>query len=288
MNHFGKIVGAGLLATGLLSASPLGAAIHRQGCENPLDGVRVCWEATGESDAAVSPFSELHLMAVAYNRAGEMEVLTDYTRKLFQQLLPGNLTQRLHLEWDSALYLDQALELARERNWPTVLWISPREMRNSSAASPGLVDWEVHLIDGLGGQLLRTMRIRVESHPHIRKDDADNALTMAGGMAMTGMAFTNPVLTLGAVATAAALGGEGPPEAGISLDMMSSLAARQVMFLSQYSIEDLAPPPVVAPNSVMDTIAPPVEPTETVLAPGLTPAGGPEPRPRNWLEKLFD
>ncbi|MEO5369727.1 MAG: hypothetical protein H7833_06585 [Magnetococcus sp. DMHC-1] len=276
--RLGFILGSVLLLTGLQSA----ASVHRKGCEDPLEGVRVCWEATGEAGSGVAPFPEVHLMALAQDRAGEKEILTQQTRRVFEQLLPGNLAERLILEWDSALYLDQVLQQIQQKDWPVVLWIAPRTLRNSSAATPGVVDWDVHLIEGKKGKLIRTMRVRVESHPKIKKASRENGLTMGGALLLTGKLISNPLESGVAVATAMDLARESPPEAGQSLELMMQLAARQVMFLFQYPMEELLPPP--EKKTLLQTLNPF---NESRPATGLPPAAGVVPEPKGWNERLF-
>ncbi|MBF0424885.1 MAG: hypothetical protein HQL66_03585 [Magnetococcales bacterium] len=261
-----------LLGSLLLLATLRGeaTAIHRKGCEDPYEGVRVCWEATGEAGSGVAPYPEVHLLALAQERAGEKEVLAEFSRKVFEQMLPGNFAEHLVLEWDSALYLDQVLQKVQGRGWPLVLWIAPRVIRNSSAASPGVVDWEVQLIDGKHGKLIRTMRVRVESHPKVYKRSKENGTAMATALLMAGKIISNPLQSGVAVATAMDVAPSAPPEAGQPLEVMMQLAARQVMFLSQYPVEELLPPPPEK-KGLLQSLNPF---DNTPPAPGLPPAAG--------------
>ncbi|MBF0178291.1 MAG: hypothetical protein HQL63_15820 [Magnetococcales bacterium] len=270
------IVLAGALL--LLGARAEATSIHRKGCEDPMEGVRVCWEATGEAGSGVAPFPEVHLLALAQDRGGEKEVLAEFSRKVFAQMLPGNFAEHLFLEWDSALYLDQVLQQIRQRDWPAVLWIAPRTLRNSGAATPGVVDWEVQLIDGKSGKLIRTLRVRVESHPKIKKRSKENGMAMGGALLLAGKLISNPLESGVAVATAMELAQEAPPEAGQSLDLMMQLATRQVMFLFQYPVEELLPPP--AKESIIKALNPF---DNDPPAPGLPPAAGVAPGSRGWF-----
>ncbi|MEO5377884.1 MAG: hypothetical protein H7832_08915 [Magnetococcus sp. DMHC-6] len=216
--------------------------LYRQGCEFPMQGVEVCWEATGEEDAPISPYPQVHLLPIAREMAGQEEILTDYTRAVYQQLLPGNFSE--HLVWENrpAFYIEQAIKLAQYERWPILLWISPRTLRNSSAMSSGLVDLDVQLIKGGQGKLLRSMRIRVASKPQNKKWDVEAAAASGGLMILTGAALSSPLPAAAVVATSAANADTDPPVPGLSLDLLTQLAVRQIIFLSQYSMEDLQTP----------------------------------------------
>ncbi|MBF0311076.1 MAG: hypothetical protein HQL56_16295 [Magnetococcales bacterium] len=240
--------GLGLLACllGLRDASA--EAVHRRGCDYPLKGVSVCWEATGDPDLPFAPFKELHLLPVGWQRGGNEEILGDYTRTLYRQFLPGNLATDLIQEWRPAFTLEQAMALVRKEQWPAALWVVPRLLRESSATSSGVVDWELHFISGEKGvHPLRTMRVRVESLPEVKRTNKENVATLGGMALVTPLAITAPVQTLGALVAADALSKDKPPLAGQPLELLTELAARQVMQVVQYPMDELANRPVAGP-----------------------------------------
>lgn len=226
---------AGLFFSTTLTAT---AAVHRKGCEFPLKGVEVCWEATAGIGTDHAPFDELHLLPISRMIGGNEEVLVDYTRSIYRQMLPGSLAERLVPEWTPVYNLEEAMMSGQDWGWPAHMWISPRVMRNSSAMSPGLVDWDVYFF--AKDKLVRTLRIRVESKPN----QSDNSKEI---MAATGALLLSSANTTNLVASAAMLGAgsmakANPPEAGFSLEIMTELATRQVMFLAQFPIEQLNRP----------------------------------------------
>lgn len=237
------LITAGLVMTPLFAE----AAIHRKACENPFQGVSVCWEAIGTEDLEIKPLTKLHLLPIARQIAGQPEVLVDMSRAIFRQLLPGNLAEQLVSEWTPVYYLDQALEVSRNSSWPATLWISPRDMRNSSATSSGVLDLDVYLL--AKGQLLRTLRIRVESHPNQTSDGFERATVLGSTLATTSMITGSPIGTIAAMAGTYAMGQANPPEAGQSLELLTELATRQMLFLFQQPLENLpAPKSEVAGN----------------------------------------
>ncbi len=233
-----------LLATTLLLGgallTPAQAAIHRKACENPHKGMTVCWDLTGDEMLDVAPYAELHLLPIARQIAGQPEVLVEQSRAIFRQLLPGNLAERLIPEWTPAYYLEGALAISQNSGWPAVLWISPRELRASSPTSSGVLDWEVYLL--AKGRLLRTLRIRVESHPTVKHDGLERAAVMGALLLGSGGASSAPIGSAATVAGTYAMGQSGPPEANQSLDLMSELATRQILFLFQQPVENLPGP----------------------------------------------
>ncbi|MEG3638171.1 hypothetical protein [Magnetococcus sp. PR-3] len=226
----------------LLMAAGNAEAVFRKGCEVPLKDVQVCWEASTNNDGQITPFPEVHLLPVTQKQAGQEGVLVDYTRTLYRQILPGRIAERLVQEWQPAYHLEEAIMLAQDNDWPVTLWIAPRILRNSSAANTGLVDWDAYLL-GEGGELMRRMRIRVDSAPHVRKYDAEMATGMSATLVNTGLFVKNPALALTAITTSSSLAKNAPPEAGYSLELMTELATRQVLFLTQNALEDLSSPP---------------------------------------------
>ncbi|MBF0414435.1 MAG: hypothetical protein HQL79_01550 [Magnetococcales bacterium] len=228
--------------------------VHRKGCEFPLSGVEVCWEATASLGSSYAPYDELHILPIARKIAGNEEILESYSRDVFKQLMPGNLAEYLVPEWVPAFTLEQAMAMSREEKRPSVMWISPRVLKNSSAAGPGVVDWDVYILSR--GQLVRTMRIRVASAPKEHDDAVEKGLTMGTVMAATGSFLSGGFL--GAVAATTVEVGTAnrkPPEAGKALELMTELATRQLMFLAQYPIEALNYPG--APMPPKDTTQPP-------------------------------
>ncbi|MBF0272599.1 MAG: hypothetical protein HQL98_11120 [Magnetococcales bacterium] len=218
------------------------AAMHRKACETPYQGVSVCWDALAEDQAAELPvpYPKLHLLPIARQVAGQPEVWVDMSRTIFRQLLPGQLAEQLIPEWTPAYHLEGALALSQRSGWPAVLWISPRETRNSSATTSGLVDWDVYLISK--GRLLRTVRLRVESQPDRKTDGLERATVAGSVLAATGALITNPLSSMGTVAGTYAMGQSSPPDAGQPLELLTELATRQLLFLFQQPMDYLATP----------------------------------------------
>lgn len=236
------INGIAFLTTLILTVTVVASPLHKQGCESPLEGVQVCWEATGSDQAvAQSPYVELHFLPIARQINGQDEILTDYTRAVFRQLAPGGLAKRMIQQWQPFYHLDQAMTAGWPSNdWPMMLWISPRILRNSSAASNGVVDWDVYLIDGgAGGQLVRTLRIRVESEPKRADHSVRRGVLMGGAAAATGMLGASPLGAAGAVMATMSLSEKGAPYGKYPLELLTELATRQLIFLLQNPIEEL-------------------------------------------------
>ncbi|MBF0370693.1 MAG: hypothetical protein HQL52_14670 [Magnetococcales bacterium] len=264
---FGKRLASLLLVAGMIGINLAeGASLYRRGCEYPAEGLQVCWEASAEEGSAFGPFAEVHLLPVTQQRAGLDEVLVNYTLGIQRQLMPGNFARVVIQESTPARHLGEAINLSRRNNWSTVMYISPRVLRNSSAMSPGMVDWDVYFIDGLQGRVIRTLRLQVESTPYRKPDAVEIGAMTAGGVVASGVASASPVGAAGLLATALAARTPNPPEAGRSLEYMTELAVRQILFLAQYPIEELSPPDSPVPDAPKPSV------TEQ--------AGG-------WLARLF-
>lgn len=214
--------------------------MHRKACETPFQGVTVCWDAIGDEGVDLTTMNELHFLPIARQVAGQPEVWVDMSRAIFRQLLSGQLAGQLMPEWTPAYHLEGALALSQNSGWPWVLWIAPRDMRNSSPTSNGLVDWDVYLLTK--GRLLRTLRIRVESVPNRKSDGLERATVMGAALVATGAITQSPLGSVGAVAGAYTMGESAPPESGQPLDLMTELATRQILFLLQQPLENLPGP----------------------------------------------
>ncbi|WP_085441299.1 hypothetical protein [Magnetofaba australis] len=265
-----------------LSFASTAHAIHRKGCEFPLKDVEVCWEASAEIDAPMSPYPEVHLFPVTQRGIGEDGVLVDYTRALYRQILPSNLTQRLVQEWRPAFHLEEAVDMTQQEGWETALWIAPRVLRNSSAGTPGVVDWDAYLLTG-EGKPMRTMRIRVTSNPHREKKDVEAVTTVAGLSLAAGKLFSNPAETALTAFAAAATADEKPPEAGYSLELMTELAMRQVLFLAQHDIEDLIAAPPPQKSNIITSL---FNRDERAGQPTPLTAGDPQPAPPDPIQHI--
>lgn len=193
---------------------------------------------------AYAPFPELHMLPISRMTNGEEEVLVDYSRAIYRQLLPGSLTERLVPEWRRPVfYLEEAQMSGREWGWPAHMWIAPRTLRNSSEMSSGLVDWDVYFF--AQEKLIRTLRIRVESKPS-QTDDSKEIMAVAGATVLSSTTI-NPLAAVATVIGAGTMATAKPPEAGRSLDLMTELATRQVLFLAQFPINELNPPELPVP-----------------------------------------
>ncbi|MBF0614711.1 MAG: hypothetical protein G8237_13360 [Magnetococcales bacterium] len=232
-----------LVALGLMWIPVTGEAVlHRKGCETPHAGVKVCWDLVadeGVGELAV-PYPRIHLLPMARQVAGQPEVWVEMSRTIYRQLLPGRLAEQLVPEWTPAYHLEGAVALSQRSGWPAMMWIAPREMRNSSASSPGLVDWDVYLI--AQGRLLRTMRVRVESHPERLHDGLERASAVGGVLAATGGLVNAPLGSAAAVIGTYAMGQSTPPEAGQPLELLTELATRQILAVLQKSPDELPQP----------------------------------------------
>ncbi len=228
----------GILVGFLLTSTALAQPLHRKGCSFPMERVEVCWEATGPQGGEYGPFPEVHMLPVAQERDGQAEVLRDYTRTIFRQLLPGNLAGELITEWAASLDLTETMQLAAYNGWPATLWIHPRRLRNSSSNGSGLVDLDIYIFKYK--KLLRTLRIRVESKPDLGGDGFERGVAMGAFLAGSGAVGNIPGLaSVGAVAGSAAMGSPGAPKAGYSLEMMTELAMRKLLYITQFSLEEL-------------------------------------------------
>ncbi|MBF0589829.1 MAG: hypothetical protein HQL53_11950 [Magnetococcales bacterium] len=289
----------GLVAAACLFTTTLWAApTHRKGCEFPLEGVQVCWEATGEAGDAYAPFPEIHFLPVSRDIAGREEVLASYTRQIYRQLLPSGLAHRLKMEWDPVYYLEQAVDRGWPTNdWPTILWVTPRVLKNSSIASPGVVDWDVYLIDGRkghSGRLIRRLRVRVQSDPKVRKDDVETAAIAAGLISVGASSAVMEGIeeAFGAVSIiggAASLAQKAPPESGVSLELMTELAVRQMLFLLQYPVEELDPvvpkPKGLIAQVLKHTNTKP--PSKLASEPPSASGTAHLPKEKGWVQRFF-
>lgn len=234
------LVAALMLMTGVARAGTL----YRQGCDFPLNGVQVCWEGSADEAAAISPFPEVHLLAVAQERAGRGEILDAYTRAIHQQLLAANFAGRLPVVWRPVVHLDDAITLVEREGWAQTLWIAPRVLRNSGEASPGVVDWDAYLLAG-SGRVNRKMRFRVESAPHAAWDEAIPAAGAAGAVVglTTFLSLPGKLLLAGGAGGVAANRTEpAAAVAGQSLELMTELAVRQLLWFTQRPLEELPEP----------------------------------------------
>ncbi|MBF0610940.1 MAG: hypothetical protein G8345_09005 [Magnetococcales bacterium] len=229
----------------LMGQTALASILYRNGCETPQPGVEVCWEVNGEAESRPFPLEEtLHLLPVVVPGSGDPQILDVYTRSIYRQLLPGNLTRSgIVQEWQPVMYLDEAIRVVRNKPWPMALWISPRVIRNSGPATSGLLDLDLYFIQGKSGALYRTLRLRVESKPEIRRDERENTLASAGAMGLLKALDYTPVVGTLAVGAARAVSPASPAEAGISLELMTEYAFRHMMTLMQYPLESIKPPP---------------------------------------------
>lgn len=217
--------------------------IYRKGCENPLPTVQLCWEAIAEEESMVSPYEEVHLLPIM--QAGpNPQPLVDLTRAVYRQLMPGDFSRQLIQEWEpQAHYLDEAMEISRRTGW-LVLWISPRAMRNGSSVTSGLVEWDAYLISPAKYRPERTLRLRVEGKPKPGKDNrTERGMVTYLGLktigALTELTMPQTAVVVGA---AAAQGDNNPPQQGQSMDILTELAVRQMIFLAQYDIAAINPP----------------------------------------------
>lgn len=230
-----------------VATAAMASPVHRKSCEFPYPGVQVCWEATAGEGTSYAPFDELHVLPISRTVAGMEQILEGYTREVFKQLMPGNLAEYLVPEWVPVYNLEQAMVKSRESGWPAVMWISPRVLKNSSAAGPGVVDWDVYIL--ARGQMVRNMRIRVSSDPAKHDDSAQKGLTMGTVMVASGAAGAGFLGAAAATAAVVSTANAKPPEAGQSLELMTELATRQLLFLAQYPIEELNYPGAPLPSN---------------------------------------
>ncbi|MBF0418297.1 MAG: hypothetical protein HQL86_08625, partial [Magnetococcales bacterium] len=134
-------------------------------------------------------------------------------------------------------HLEGALALSQSSGWPALLWIAPREMRNSSPTSSGLFDMDAYLI--AKGKLIRTVRVRVESKPDRKHDGVERAALAGAVLTATGSLLSQPIGGLAGIGGAYAIGQSKPPEAGQPLELLSELAMRQLMFVFSQPMEYL-------------------------------------------------
>lgn len=212
-------------------------SLHRHGCEQPVEDTQVCWDAIGNAGEDPAPFSEVHLLPIALARQGDAKLLTDYSRTVFRQFLPSGFADTLVQEWTPATHLEEAIALTRLHQWGLTLWISPRILRESSANSPGIVDWDVYLIKH--SKLLRTVRVRVESRPTRASKNVEVGTSVGAMLLAAGAATAHPFATAGTMAGAVAMSPSHPPEAGRSLELMTEFAVRQLLTSFKYPMEQL-------------------------------------------------
>lgn len=226
------------LAGILFVSNALATPLHRNGCETPLESdMQVCWNAIGEAGEIFGPFPEMHLLPISWDRQGDYQVLAEYSRSVYRQLLPSGLAENLLQEWTPVTHLEEAISQSRLRGWPLTLWISPKTLRLSSAASPGVVDWDVYAIQS--GKLLRTLRIRVESHPKRGSHALKSGTFIATLLTASGAVAGNPIGSIATVAGAVATAPGHPPKAGRSLERMTELAVQQIPALFQFPMEGI-------------------------------------------------
>ncbi|MEO5339777.1 MAG: hypothetical protein H7837_04550 [Magnetococcus sp. MYC-9] len=227
-----------LLWSGLLLAGNLWAtSMHHHGCENPEESVQVCWDAIGDAGEEFAPFADVHLLPIAWDRRGEPQLLADYSRAVYRQFLPSGFADTLTQEWTPVTRLEEAIATARLHQWAMTLWISPRILRESSASSAGIIDWDIYLIKH--SKLLRTMRVRVESRPTRASKGVETAAGVGTLLLASGAVLSNPFSSAGAVAGSVAMAPAHPPEAGRPLELMTEFAVRQILTAFKLPMERL-------------------------------------------------
>lgn len=247
-----SLMGLSLVVGVLFISQAIAVPLHKKGCDYPLEGVQLCWEATGPEGEEHGPFPKVHLLPIAWERNGDSQVLADYSRSVFRQLLPGDLAEHLIPEWTPVYHLEEALSQARINHWPITLWIAPRVLRTSSSASEGVVDWDVYAIKG--GRLLRTLRIRVSSQPKGGTRGVETGVTLGSVLMAVGAFTSHPLGSGAAVAGAVAMAPSRPRESGISLEMMTELAVRKILSSFQYPMEEI-PSTQMAPSQTEQRLA---------------------------------
>ncbi|WP_130470545.1 hypothetical protein [Candidatus Magnetaquicoccus inordinatus] len=229
----------------------MAAGVHHHGCENPIADVQVCWDAQGDAGEEYAPFSDVHLLPIAQNRQGETQLLPEYTRSIFRQLLPSGLADNLTQEWQPATSLEEAIAVARLHQWGLTLWISPRQFRESSPNASGIVDLDVYLLKH--GKPLRTLRVRAESQPTRPGKGVETGTTVGALMLATGAAFSNPVASASTVVGSVAMAPHHPPESGRPLELLSEYAIRQMLTTFKYPMEQLRSTPEASQNKRLAT-----------------------------------
>ena len=239
-----------LLWSGLWWAgSAWASSMHHNGCENPEADVQVCWDVLGDAGEEFAPFADVHLLPIAWEREGEPQLLADYTRTVFRQLLPSGFADKLTQEWSPATHLEGAMAMARLHQWALTLWISPRVLRESSPTSAGIVDWDIYLIKH--NKMLRTMRVRVEARPK----QGSTRVTMGTGvgalLVASGAALTHPIASTATVVGAMAMAPLHPPEAGRPLELNTEFAVRQMLTAFKTPMERMKS--TVPPSGITNT-----------------------------------
>ncbi|MBF0462740.1 MAG: hypothetical protein HQL87_15275 [Magnetococcales bacterium] len=231
------MVMAVLLAGLWCSGNALATSIHHNGCDNPVEDVQVCWDAVGDAGEEFAPFSEVHLLPIAWDRQGDQQLLADYSRAVFRQFLPSGFADNLVQEWVVATHLEEAFAVARLHQWALTLWISPRILRESSATGSGIVDWDVYLIKH--GKLLRTLRVRAEARATRASQGPVTGTAMGAALVATGAAVAAPFSSAAAVAGTVAISGGHPPEAGRPMELMTEFVVRQILTSFKEPMEQL-------------------------------------------------
>ena len=230
-----------------LSDNALATSIHHNGCDNPLADVQVCWDAIGDAGEEFAPFSEVHLLPIAWDRQGDQQLLADYSRSVFRQFLPSGFADNLIQEWAVATRLEEAFAVARLHQWPMTMWISPRILRESSPTATGIVDWDVYLIKH--GKLLRTLRVRVESRATRTSKGVETGAAVGTLLMATGAALAAPFSSAATVAGSVAMSDAHPPESGRPMELMTEFAVRQILTSFKEPMERLEsgqpPPPMM-------------------------------------------
>ncbi|MBF0183741.1 MAG: hypothetical protein HQM06_05030 [Magnetococcales bacterium] len=227
-----------LLWAGLsLTGNGMAAGVHHHGCENPVTDVQVCWDVQGDAGEEYAPFSDVHLLPIALNRQGETQLLPEYSRSIFRQLLPSGLADNLTQEWHPATSLEEAISVTRLHQWGLTLWISPRQLRESSPNASGIVDLDIYLIKH--GKPLRVIRVRAESQPNRPSKGVETGTSVGALLLATGAAITNPIASASTVVGTVAMTTPHPPESGRPMELLSEYAIRQMMTTFKYPMEQL-------------------------------------------------
>lgn len=224
-------------------AEALDRNYYRQGCHDPISRTRLCWEVSTLTEDATAPLKELHILPISQERYPDREVLPDVTRAIYRQLRSANIAERMQIQWQAAVNLDEALNYSFRNGWRATLYIQPRTMRTSADATSGLVDFDAYLIDGQQAKVVRTMRVRLESPPRIPNPGLKNAAgTWAATQALEMVFEPIHYVTRAALIGGAAVGAQDkPPVPGKSLELMTELAVRHIIFMMANPVEEIQP-----------------------------------------------